>query len=64
MNRGGAPESSSTGAEPAWVGQVLRYWFEEVTESEWFAASRESMSTSATGFWRCTSSYPRRRLCP
>ncbi len=41
MNRGGAPESSVQAAEPAWVGEVLRYWFEEVTEANWFAASRE-----------------------
>jgi uncharacterized protein (DUF924 family) len=40
VNRGGTPESSVQ-AEPAWVGEVLRYWFEVVTESHWFAASRE-----------------------
>jgi uncharacterized protein (DUF924 family) len=31
----------SVQAEPAWVGEVLQYWFEEVTETHWFAASRE-----------------------
>jgi uncharacterized protein (DUF924 family) len=24
-------------AEPAWVGEVLRFWFEELREDDWFA---------------------------
>jgi uncharacterized protein (DUF924 family) len=40
MNRVGTPASSSQ-AEPAWVGEVLRYWFDELTDSHWFNASRE-----------------------
>jgi uncharacterized protein (DUF924 family) len=28
-------------AEPAWVAEVLHYWFEELTEDHWFKASRE-----------------------
>ncbi len=40
MNRGGKPPSSVQ-AEPAWVGEVLRYWFEEVTEAHWFNVSGE-----------------------
>jgi uncharacterized protein (DUF924 family) len=39
MNRVGTPLSDSA-AEPAWVGEVLRYWFEELTETLWFNASR------------------------
>jgi len=30
-------QSDSDGAEPAWVGEVLRFWFEELAESDWFA---------------------------
>jgi uncharacterized protein (DUF924 family) len=26
-------------AEPAWVGEVIRFWFEELTESHWFLRS-------------------------
>ena len=40
MNRAGLPLSSSQ-AEPAWVGEVLHYWFEELAGSHWFNASRE-----------------------
>ena len=25
--------------EPAWVGDVLRFWFEELTQQDWFAKS-------------------------
>ena len=25
--------------EPPWVGQVLQFWFEELTEADWFARS-------------------------
>lgn len=25
--------------DPAWVGDVIRFWFEEMSESEWFAKS-------------------------
>lgn len=25
--------------EPAWVGEVIRFWFEELTEDHWFARS-------------------------
>jgi uncharacterized protein (DUF924 family) len=32
---------SSVQGEPAWVGEVLQYWFEEVTEAHWFNVSRE-----------------------
>lgn len=28
-------------AEPAWVAEVLHYWFEELTREHWFAVSRE-----------------------
>lgn len=27
--------------EPAWVGEVLRFWFEELTQAQWFAKSDE-----------------------
>jgi uncharacterized protein (DUF924 family) len=27
--------------EPAWVEEVLHYWFEELTEDHWFEVSRE-----------------------
>jgi uncharacterized protein (DUF924 family) len=40
MNRLGTPSSSGQ-AELAWVEDVLRYWFEELTETHWFKASRE-----------------------
>ncbi|HWZ63135.1 MAG TPA: DUF924 family protein [Steroidobacteraceae bacterium] len=26
-------------AEPPWVGQVLQFWFEELTEADWFGKS-------------------------
>jgi uncharacterized protein (DUF924 family) len=28
------------GSEPAWVGDVLRFWFEELREKEWFEHDR------------------------
>jgi uncharacterized protein (DUF924 family) len=40
VNRVGTPVSSVP-AEPAWVGEVLQYWFEEVTAAYWFDVSRE-----------------------
>jgi uncharacterized protein (DUF924 family) len=40
MNRVSTP-LSSTQAEPAWVGEVMRYWFEELTETLWFNSSCE-----------------------
>ena len=33
--------SSSGQAEPAWVGEVLHYWFEEVAEAHWFKANHD-----------------------
>ncbi len=39
MNRAGTPASSAQ-TEPAWVGEVLRYWFEELTDAHWFAEGR------------------------
>lgn len=27
------------GAEPAWVGDVIRFWFDELTEEHWFSGS-------------------------
>jgi len=29
--------SESAAAEPGWVGEVLRFWFEELHEDDWFA---------------------------
>jgi uncharacterized protein (DUF924 family) len=39
MNRVGVP-SDAAQTEPAWVGQVLRYWFEELNEAHWFVPDR------------------------
>jgi len=33
------PGSSSADDEPAWVGEVIRFWFEELPEDRWFAKS-------------------------
>ena len=45
--------------EPAWVGEVLLYWFEEAGEAHWFdRAAARSTNRSANGFWLCTSSWP------
>ena len=30
-------DTSSGAAEPGWVGEVLRFWFEELRADEWFA---------------------------
>lgn len=40
MNPAGTPASRAQ-TEPAWVGEVLRYWFEELGETHWFNAGRE-----------------------
>lgn len=40
MNRLGRPSMGGQ-VEPAWVGEVLRYWFEELAETQWFKANRE-----------------------
>ncbi len=29
-------QSGSENVEPAWVGEVIRFWFEELTEVDWF----------------------------
>jgi uncharacterized protein (DUF924 family) len=29
--------SNASDPEPAWVGHVLRFWFEELTDDQWFA---------------------------
>jgi uncharacterized protein (DUF924 family) len=29
--------SNTENAEPAWVGEVIRFWFEELTEADWFS---------------------------
>jgi len=39
MNRVGAPGSAAH-TEPAWVGQVLQYWFEVLNENHWFDHDR------------------------
>ena len=31
--------STSDAAEPAWVGEVLHFWFDELGEAHWFAKS-------------------------
>jgi uncharacterized protein (DUF924 family) len=36
-----AIEAPSEGAEPAWVGAVLDFWFRELGEDLWFASGRE-----------------------
>jgi uncharacterized protein (DUF924 family) len=30
-------QSSTDANEPAWIGDVLHFWFEEVAEADWFA---------------------------
>ncbi len=30
-------DARNDGVEPLWVGQVIRFWFEELTEADWFA---------------------------
>jgi uncharacterized protein (DUF924 family) len=30
-------QSTADITEPAWVGEVLRFWFEELSEAQWFA---------------------------
>ena len=32
-------QSMSDAAEPAWIGEVLRFWFGELGESDWFKKS-------------------------
>ena len=39
MNRVGVRDGAAQ-TEPAWVGQVLHYWFEELDESHWFEPER------------------------
>jgi len=39
MNRVGVPGGAAQ-TEPAWVGQVLHYWFEELNETHWFEPDR------------------------
>lgn len=34
-------ESKAEALEPSWVGEVLRFWFEELTESNWFQKSED-----------------------
>ena len=34
-------ESSPQHSEPAWVGDVLRLWFAELSEADWFRANAE-----------------------
>lgn len=33
--------SIAADAEPAWVGEVLRFWFEELSERDWFVRSTD-----------------------
>ncbi len=40
MNRLGTSADGGR-AEPAWVAEVLHYWFEELTADHWFEVSRE-----------------------
>ncbi len=40
MNRASTPLGTGE-AEPVWVGEVLRYWFETLGEKHWFDPSRE-----------------------
>ena len=40
MSSGGL-NSHSHHSEPAWVGEVLHYWFEEVGEQQWFEPAHE-----------------------
>lgn len=32
-------DSTADAIEPAWVDDVIRFWFEELTEADWFAKS-------------------------
>jgi uncharacterized protein (DUF924 family) len=32
---------NATSAEPAWVGEVHRFWFEELSEGDWFLRSAD-----------------------
>jgi uncharacterized protein (DUF924 family) len=32
-------DSKNSNVEPPWVGQVLDFWFEELTEADWFGKS-------------------------
>ena len=32
-------DSKNANVEPPWVGQVIHFWFEELTEADWFARS-------------------------
>jgi len=34
-------DSASAGAEPAWVGEVIHFWFAEVAPDRWFAKDDE-----------------------
>ena len=34
-----ANESTADAIEPAWVGDVIQFWFAELTEAHWFARS-------------------------
>jgi len=34
-------ESTDDLSEPAWVGDVIRFWFTELTEAHWFASDAE-----------------------
>ena len=36
-----ANESTADAIEPAWVEDVIQFWFEELTEADWFAKSDE-----------------------
>ena len=31
-----SPPGPPAGGEPSWVGEVIRFWFEEMTEDQWF----------------------------
>jgi len=39
------PDSKTESAEPAWVGQVIRFWFEGLSEAHWFARSEDTDRT-------------------
>jgi len=32
-------QSQSENAEPAWVEDVLHFWFEELSEADWFTSN-------------------------
>jgi uncharacterized protein (DUF924 family) len=34
-------DSKTQIAEPAWVGEVISFWFDELTEADWFARSKD-----------------------